>query len=222
MMKKIKEFIEKNAKIIEVLFSLISLIIVGIFGTTISINNSITSRASLELSKANSQPIFNIKIASEAVGEELSESISIEIDSGFAENLSVNEYVFLTYNYEENGENVEKKVSIDNYYLGTFYSGNNRGVVCTLKGFSNAQTLVNLQSEIVTHNLDKYKDLHKSVLIEVSYKDITGDSYLKYYENSGFTFNHLENEAGGNLVKEINEMPKIKLAELSIEKLETL
>ncbi len=41
-MGKFRDFIERNGKIIEVIFSLISLIIVGVIGTTISINNSIT------------------------------------------------------------------------------------------------------------------------------------------------------------------------------------
>ena len=145
-MGKFREFLERNGKIIEVIFSLISLIIVGVIGTTISINNSITSRASLDLARANAQPAFNVQSDYDDKSE--TETLSITIESGFAENITIKEYTVFNYFGTANEKNFSKKCLVPNYFEG-YQNGNNKGNVAKMSKEKNFKKYFELLEEII-------------------------------------------------------------------------
>ena len=214
---KIKQFIENNAKIIEVTFSLISLLIVGVFGTTISINNSITSKSSLELSKAQAQPIFNVKIEDTTTDDSASEDLIISVDGGFAENVEVDEYVWIELKYENENELFNNEFVIPNFYFGTYFSGNNRGEIVRLDDNNNLGKYIVFYKNVLANYIGKIKSLKRSTLVVIKYKDISGNDYVKYYENGKSYFNHINNSDGEELVNKISKMTPIKIGELTVE-----
>lgn len=215
---KIKQFIENNAKIIEVTFSLISLLIVGVFGTTISINNSITSKASLELSKAQSQPIFNVKVENTMEDEVMAEDLTVSVDGGFAENVDIDKYVVISLKYENTTKSIDTEYLIPDFYLGTYYTGNNRGEIVRLKDNQSINKYFNFYKELMADHFESVKLIKRSILVVIKYKDISGNDYIKYYENSVSYFNHINNNEGEEIVQKISKMEKIYIDDLSLER----
>ncbi len=229
-MGKVKSFVENYSKIIEVSFSFISLLIVGVIGTTISINNSITSRASLELSRAQSQPTFVVR-SEKNVGtdaENASEVITVEVSNGFAENVDVKAYSWVNFSYEEDGKTVEKKAHLSNYFPSLYYSGNNRGQILTIKDEKSYGKYLQIRKEIFddtkerTYELTKFKNISLKAIVSISYQDISGNDYVKYYESKNDLYNHIDDSEGSAIVKDINNMPKILMENLTIEELDKL
>ena len=229
-MGKVKSFVENYSKIIEVSFSFISLLIVGVIGTTISINNSITSRASLELSRAQSQPTFVVR-SEKNVGtdaENASEDITVEVSNGFAENVDVKVNAWLSFSYEEDGKTIEKKAHLSDYFPSLYYSGNNRGQILTIKDEKSYGKILKIRKEIFddtkekTYALTKFNNMSLKVIVAISYQDISGNDYVKYYESKNDLYNHIDDAAGEAIMKDINNMPKILMADLSIEELDKL
>lgn len=229
-MGKVKSFVENYSKIIEVSFSFISLLIVGVIGTTISINNSITSRASLELSRAQSQPTFVVR-SEKNVGtdaENASEVITVEVSNGFAENVDVKAYSWINFSYEEDGKTVEKKAHLSNYFPSLYYSGNNRGQILTIKDEKSYGKYLQIRKEIFddtkerTYELTKFKNISLKAIVSISYQDISGNDYVKYYESKNDLYNHIDDSEGLAIVKDINNMPKILMENLTIEELDKL
>lgn len=229
-MGKVKSFVENYSKIIEVSFSFISLLIVGVIGTTISINNSITSRASLELSRAQSQPTFVVR-SEKTVGtdaENASEVITVEVSNGFAENVDVKAYSWISFSYEEDGKTVEKKVHLSNYFPSLYYSGNNRGQILTIKDEKSYGKFLQIRKEIFddtkerTYELTKFKNISLKAIVSISYQDISGNDYIKYYESKNDLYNHIDDSEGSAIIKDINNMPKILMEDLSLEELDKL
>lgn len=229
-MGKVKSFVENYSKIIEVSFSFISLLIVGVIGTTISINNSITSRASLELSRAQSQPTFVVR-SEKNVGtdaENASEVITVEVSNGFAENVDVKAYSWINFSYEEDGKTVEKKAHLSNYFPSLYYSGNNRGQILTIKDEKSYGKYLQIRKEIFddtkerTYELTKFKNISLKAIVSISYQDISGNDYVKYYESKNDLYNHIDDSEGSAIVKDINNMPKILMENLTIEELDKL
>ncbi len=229
-MGKVKSFVENYSKIIEVSFSFISLLIVGVIGTTISINNSITSRASLELSRAQSQPTFVVR-SEKTVGtdaENASEVITVEVSNGFAENVDVKAYSWVSFSYEEDGKTVEKKAHLSNYFPSLYYSGNNRGQILTIKDEKSYGKYLQIRKEIFddtkerTYELTKFKNISLKAIVSISYQDISGNDYVKYYESKNDLYNHIDDAEGSAIIKDINNMPKILMENLTIEELDKL
>ncbi len=229
-MGKVKSFVENYSKIIEVSFSFISLLIVGVIGTTISINNSITSRASLELSRAQSQPTFVVR-SEKTVGtdaENASEVITVEVSNGFAENVDVKAYSWVSFSYEEDGKTVEKKAHLSNYFPSLYYSGNNRGQILTIKDEKSYGKYLQSRKEIFddtkerTYELTKFKNISLKAIVSISYQDISGNDYVKYYESKNDLYNHIDDAEGSAIIKDINNMPKILMENLTIEELDKL
>lgn len=229
-MGKVKSFVENYSKIIEVSFSFISLLIVGVIGTTISINNSITSRASLELSRAQSQPTFVVR-SEKNVGtdaENASEVITVEVSNGFAENVDVKAYSWISFSYEEDGKIVEKKAHLSNYFPSLYYSGNNRGQILTIKDEKSYGKFLQIRKEIFddtkerTYELTKFKNISLKAIVSISYQDISGNDYIKYYESKNDLYNHIDDSEGSAIIKDINNMPKILMEDLSLEELDKL
>ena len=229
-MGKVKSFVENYSKIIEVSFSFISLLIVGVIGTTISINNSITSRASLELSRAQSQPTFVVR-SEKNVGtdaENASEDITVEVSNGFAENVDVKVYAWLSFSYEEDGKTIEKKAHLSNYFPSLYYSGNNRGQILTIKDEKSYGKYLQIRKEIFddtkerTYELTKFKNISLKAIVSISYQDISGNDYVKYYESKNDLYNHIDDSEGSAIIKDINNMPKILMENLTIEELDKL
>lgn len=222
-MGKIKDFIEKNSKMIEVTFSFISLVIVGVFGTTISINNSITSRASLDLSKANSQPVYTVKTETEENGDEMTESLIVNVDGGFAENLSIKEYTWFDYSNKINDVKKECRVLVNDYFLLINYTGNNRGEVARTYNTNNSNLYIKLVKNCVSSIEDGVpRSISKSTLLAISYKDISGNEDTKYYETKGAFFNHIDNSEGKKTIAELEKLPKMLLNEITIEELDKI
>ena len=215
---KIKQFIENNAKIIEVTFSLISLLIVGVFGTTISINNSITSKASLELSKAQSQPIFNVKVENAMEDEAMTEDLTVSVDGGFAENVEIDKYVVISLKYENETKSIDTEYLIPDFYFGTYYTGNNRGEIVRLKDNQSINKYFNFYKILMADHFESVKLIKRSILVVIKYKDISGNDYIKYYENSVSYFNHINNNEGEEMVQKISKMEKIHIDDLSVER----
>lgn len=217
-MGKFRDFIERNGKIIEVIFSLISLIIVGVIGTTISINNSITSKASLDLARANAQPAFNVQ--SEYNDASTTETLIVDIESGFAENIVVKEYTIFDYFGTVEDKNFSKKCLVNDYFEG-FQYGNNKGSVAKMSKDNNFSTYFNLLVEIM--NINAKNGLNRIILVEISYQDITGVNITKYYVNKGgFYFNHVSSGEGAQMINDINSYPKIDLDKITIDSLNAL
>ena len=221
-MGKIKDFIEKNSKMIEVTFSFISLVIVGVFGTTISINNSITSKASLELSKANSQPVYSVKSESNDNDGNLTEALVVNVDGGFAENLSIKEYTWFEYSYKLNDVKKECKVMVDDYFMLISYTGNNRGEVARTYNTNNSKYYVKLFSDCLTYDDGATRTLGKNSLLAITYKDISGNTDTKYYETKGGYFNHIDSSVGKKTVAEFENLPKKLLEDITIDELDKL
>lgn len=215
---KIKQFIENNAKIIEVTFSLISLLIVGVFGTTISINNSITSKASLELSKAQSQPIFNVKVEDAMEDEAMTEDLTVSVDGGFAENVEIDKFVVISLKYENETKSIDTEYLIPDFYFGTYYTGNNRGEIVRLKDNQSINKYFNFYKILKADHFESVKLIKRSILVVIKYKDISGNDYIKYYENSVSYFNHINNNEGEEMVQKISKMEKIYIDDLSLER----
>ena len=229
-MGKVKSFVENYSKIIKISFSFISLLIVGVIGTTISINNSITSRASLELSRAQSQPTFVVR-SEKNVGtdaENASEDITVEVSNGFAENVDVKVYAWLSFSYEEDGKTIEKKAHLSNYFPSLYYSGNNRGQILTIKDEKSYGKYLQIRKEIFddtkerTYELTKFKNISLKAIVSISYQDISGNDYVKYYESKNDLYNHIDDSEGSAIIKDINNMPKILMENLTIEELDKL
>jgi len=214
-MGKFKDFIERNGKIIEVIFSSISLLIVGVIGTTISINNSITSKASLDLARANAQPAFNIQ--SEYNDPGTTESINIIIESGFAENISIKEYTIFNYYNTENGKEFSKKCLVPNYFE-TFQYSNNKGSIARLTKDNNFATYLHLLEEVI--KMDKKSGLNRIILLQISYQDIIGVNITKYYRNNGgIYFSHVTEDEGEETLKTIEKLQEVDMDEITINSL---
>ena len=218
-MKWLRNFIENNAKIIEVTFSFISLVIVGVFGTTISINNSITSRASLELSRANAQPVFSIKTEITGSDEDMSEELVVNIDGGFAENVKIVEYTFIHFYVETNGEKVDNVLAVSDYFLISGYTGNNRGEIAREGNSGNYAKFIALLKESI---LDEEITVSKETLLAINYQDITGNDLVKYYESKTTYCNHIDNAEGKKRVEETEKYKKILVSDLSIARIKEI
>ncbi len=214
-MGKFREFLERNGKIIEVIFSLISLIIVGVIGTTISINNSITSRASLDLARANAQPAFNVQSDYDDKSE--TETLSISIESGFAENITVKEYTVFNYFGTANEKNFSKKCLVPNYFEG-YQNGNNKGNVAKMSKEKNFKKYFELLEEII--QIDSKSGFNRYIYVEISYQDITGINITKYYVNKGgLYYSHVKEEEGKEMIKSISNLPEVDLDKMSLNSL---
>lgn len=219
-MNKFKEFIEKNGKIIEFIFSLISLIIVGVVGTTISINNSLTSTSQLELARANAQPVFNIRSEYNYSDTNNEERLIVSIEGGFAENLNIVEYTWIEMYNSQDKENMKKCILTD-YYVTDYYSGNNRGEVFNLTNTNNLSSYANLIKSQYDPNF-VYNLFYKITLLGISYSDVTGKNLIRYYETSETYFKHIENEKAKSTIDALENIPSLTISELSIEKLNSL
>lgn len=219
-MNKFKEFIERNGKIIEFIFSLISLIIVGVVGTTISINNSLTSTSQLELARASAQPVFNVKSEYNSSDTNSEERLIVSIDAGFAENLNIVEYTWIEM-YKSQDKESMKKCLLTDYYLADYYSGNNRGDVFILTNTNNLSYYANLIRSQYDPNF-VYNRFYKLTILGISYSDVTGKNLIRYYETSGTYFRHIENEKAKSAIDELKNIPSLTISELSIEKLNSL
>jgi hypothetical protein len=219
-MKWLRNFTENNAKIIEVTFSFISLVIVGVFGTTISINNSITSRASLELSRANAQPVFNIRSEYTYSDTNNEERLIVSIEGGFAENLNIVEYTWIEMYKSQDKEDIKKCVLTD-YFVTNYYSGNNRGDVFNLTNTNNLTSYANLLKSQYDPNF-VYNRFYKLTILGISYSDVTGKDLIRYYETNGTYFKHIENEKAKSIIDALGNIPSLTINELSIEKLNSL
>lgn len=214
-MGKFREFLERNGKIIEVIFSLISLIIVGVIGTTISINNSITSRASLDLARANAQPAFNVQSDYDDKAE--TETLSVTIESGFAENITVKEYTVFDYFGTANEKSFSKKCLVPNYFEGYQY-GNNKGNVAKMSKEKNFKKYFDLLREII--QIDSNSGFNRYIYIEISYQDITDINITKYYVNKGgLYYSHVKEEEGKEMIKSISNLPEVDLDKMSLNSL---
>lgn len=214
-MGKFKDFIERNGKIIEVIFSSISLLIVGVIGTTISINNSMTSRASLDLARANAQPAFNVQ--SEFNESNTTETLSISIESGFAENLTVKEYTVFDYFGTANDKKFSKKCVVSDYFEGHKY-GNNKGSIAKMTKENNFAIYLNLLAEVL--KIDSISGLNRNILIEISYQDITGENITKYYENKGgLYYNHVAKDEAKEMLEIISNLPEVDIDTLTLNSL---
>ena len=214
-MGKFRDFIEKNGKIIEVTFSFISLLIVGVIGTTISINNTMTSKASLDLARANAQPAFNIK--TEYNEDNSTETLNISIESGFAENVSINEYTLFDYFGTANDKKFSKRCLVPDYFEGYQY-GNNKGSVSKMYKENNFKTYLDLLLKVM--NVDEKSGLNRLILVVISYQDITGQNTTKYYlNNGGLYFTHITLEEGKNMQKTIDNLPQEDLDKITINTL---
>lgn len=214
-MGKFKDFIERNGKIIEVIFSLISLIIVGVIGTTISINNSITSRASLDLARANAQPAFNIQI--EYDENSTTETLCVNIESGFAENITIKEYTVYDYHGQANEKSFSKKCLVPDYFEGYQY-GNNKGSIAKMSKDNNFRIYLDLLLEVL--NIDNKSGLNRFIYVVISYRDITGLDITKYYVNKGgFFFNHVTTDEGNEMIKSISSLPEYELEKITLNTL---
>ena len=220
-MNKLKEFIEKNGKIIEFIFSLISLIIVGVVGTTISINNSLTSTAQLELARANAQPVFSIKTEYNYSDTENTERLIINVDGGFAENLNITEYTWLECFKNSDRENTLRKCLLTDYFITSYYSGNNRGDIINLTNSDNLTKYATLLKDIFDPNA-KYTHILKYTLLAISYEDITGKKSVKYYETNGQLYNHITEDKAMERINELKNLPSILLEDLNIDILNNL
>ena len=214
-MGKFKDFIERNGKIIEVIFSSISLLIVGVIGTTISINNSMTSRASLDLARANAQPAFNVQ--SEFNEPNTKETLTISIESGFAENITVKEYTIFDYFRTANNKSFSKKCIVPDYFEGYQY-GNNKGSIARMTKENNFSIYLNLLIEI--KKIDSNSGLNRNIIVEISYQDITGESITKYYENKGgLYYNHVAKDDAKEMLETINNLPEVSIDKLTLNSL---
>ena len=209
-MGKIKQFIENNAKIIEVVFSTISLLIVGVVGTTISINNSITSKTSLELSKAQAQPVFTLDISYPADSEG-TEYLTISIDDGFAENVSVEEYTYIKAESDDGA--IKINYYVENYFYNYGYTGNNKGQISRLYNQDNFKSYLSFLKNCMTSDIST--NVSKNIIVVIKYKDILGKNNTRYYQTVSNYFNHLDASEGEEIIKEINSYPKIKIDELA-------
>ncbi|MBR6072469.1 MAG: hypothetical protein IKP77_06555 [Acholeplasmatales bacterium] len=217
-MGKFREFLERNGKIIEVIFSLISLIIVGVIGTTISINNSITSKASLDLARANAQPAFNIN--TEYDEQSTTETLTISIESGFAENITVEEYTVFDYFGKANEKDFSKKCIVFNYFEGYHY-GNNKGSIARMYKENNFKLYLDLLLGIL--DIDSKSGLNRFIYVAISYRDITGLDITKYYVNKGgFYFNHVTSDEGNEMINSIKNLPEYDLDKITLNTLITL
>lgn len=217
-MGKFREFLERNGKIIEVIFSLISLIIVGVIGTTISINNSITSRASLDLARANAQPAFNIN--TEYDEQSTTETLTISIESGFAENITVKEYIVFDYFGKANEKDFSKKCVVPNYFEGYHY-GNNKGSIARMYKENNFKLYLDLLLGVL--DIDSKSGLNRFIYVVISYRDITGLDITKYYVNKGgFYFNHVTSDEGNEMINSIKNLPEYDLDKITLNTLITL
>ncbi len=217
-MGKFREFLERNGKIIEVIFSLISLIIVGVIGTTISINNSITSRASLDLARANAQPAFNIN--TEYDEQSTTETLTIGIESGFAENITVEEYTVFDYSGKANEKDFSKKCIVPNYFEGYHY-GNNKGSIARMYKENNFKLYLDLLLGIL--DIDSKSGLNRYIYVAISYRDITGLDITKYYFNKGgFYFNHVTSDEGNEMINSIKNLPQYDIDKITLNTLITL
>ena len=214
-MGKFREFIEKNGKIIEVIFSFISLLIVGVIGTTISINNSMTSRASLDLARANAQPAFNI--ATEYNEDNSTETLNISIESGFAENVVISEYTIFDYFGTANDKKFSKRCLVPNYFEGYQY-GNNKGSVSKMSKENNFKVYLDLLLKVL--NASDNCGLNRLILIVISYQDITGQNTTKYYLNTGgLYFTHITVEEGKETKESFDKLPKEELDKITLNTL---
>jgi hypothetical protein len=214
-MGKFREFLERNGKIIEVIFSLISLIIVGVIGTTISINNSITSRASLDLARANAQPAFNIQ--TEYNEENSTETLNISIESGFAENVTIQEYTVFDYFGTANDKKFSKRCLVSNYFEGYQY-GNNKGSVAKMSKDGNFKTYLDLLIKVM--NTGDNSGLNRLILVVISYQDITGQDTTKYYYNKGgLYFTHVSTDEGRSIYKSFENLPQQDIDKITLNTL---
>ena len=214
-MAKFREFIERNGKIIEVIFSFISLLIVGVIGTTISINNSMTSKASLDLARANAQPAFNIQ--TEYNEDNSTETLNIGIESGFAENVVIREYTIFDYFGTANDKKFSKRCLVPNYFEGYQY-GNNKGSVSKMSKENNFKVYLDLLLKVL--NASDNCGLNRLILIVISYQDITGQDTVKYYMNKGgLYFTHITVEDGKKTEESFNKLPKEELDKITLNTL---
>ena len=233
-MRKFRDFIERNEKIFRVVLSFISVMIIGLFGTIMSINNSITARTSLELAKANSQPAFDLKLDKVEVYEEsnltnVTEYLNVNVENGFCENVRISNYVWIEYKYNIDGKSTIKKYIISDYFANSHYSGKNRGIVAEFYYQNNRYEYDKLLVEFELN--DDYDGLTLNMFSKITYKDILGNDSVRYYKYESLeNNNHLDNpdfdridsQIGEDIIKDIAKLTEIKLDDLTIEKLTNL
>ena len=73
-----------------------------------------------------------------------------------------------------------------------------------------------------TYELTKFKNISLKAIVSISYQDISGNDYVKYYESKNDLYNHIDDSEGSAIVKDINNMPKILMENLTIEELDKL